>query len=54
MELKDLELLFQLVKGLEESANNLEKSFNDSDKEEFNSSKSALLDFQKKIALVLK
>lgn len=54
MKFEDLSLLFQLINGLESSYKEFVKSYDSSDKEKFDSSKEALLDFQKKIDYILK
>ena len=54
MEFKDLTLLFQLINGLEDSYEEFEKAYTTSDKEKFDSAKEALLDFQKKIGVILR
>ena len=50
----DLQILAQLIEALNDSANRLEESYEKKDIEKFNKSKKAFLDFQQKIAEILK
>jgi hypothetical protein len=47
-------LLLQLVRHLESSVQGLEKAYNNSNREQFNKYKKAVLDFQNKLDFVLK
>jgi len=53
VEFRDLPLIFQLINGLENSFEEFEKAYNSSDKEKLDSAKASLLDFQKKIDVIL-
>ena len=46
-------MLSQLVNRMDETVFALEKAYNSSDKEKFESSKNAILDFSKKIDFIL-
>jgi len=50
----DIQILAQLIEALNDSAIRLEEYYGKRDIENFNKSKKALLDFQKKIAEMLK
>ena len=54
MESNKIMLLFQLINGLDEAFSIFEKSYNESNKEKFDSSKKAILDLSNKINYVLK
>ena len=54
MEFKDLSLLFQLINGLETSYEQFARAYGSSDKAKLEDAKEALLDFQKKIEVILK
>ncbi len=52
-DLEQLQLLAQLTDDIEIAINKLEKSYKDNNAQEFQNSKKAILDFQKKISGVL-
>jgi len=54
MDSSQLMMLSQLINRLNESAIILEKAFNSSDKEKFEASKKAILEFSKKIDFIIK
>jgi len=54
MDEKNIVLLVQLVRSFEENLGILERAYNDSNKSEFEESKNALMDLQKKIDFLIK
>jgi hypothetical protein len=53
MEESKILILLQLVRTLDENFLIFEKAYNTSDKEKFDSSKNAILDFQRKINFLI-
>jgi hypothetical protein len=50
---EDFLLLFQLIRGIGQTATRLENAYNSSNKAEFESYKKIVLEYQKKIAFIL-
>ena len=53
MKKESILLLSQLISSLEEAGKDLEEAYNTKDKKRFDSSKSAILDFQDKISFLI-
>jgi hypothetical protein len=54
MDEKNIMLLFQLIRTLQDSFNGLNQSFESKDAEKFESYKNSVLDIQNKIAVLIK
>lgn len=51
---EDIQLLAQLVDNLDTASFKLEEAYKENNKEKFEEAKNAILDFQKKISIILR